>query len=52
MTVVPFTTAPHLAAHPCVAASGRALTHLEVRSLPSSAAPSAGLAICGATGFE
>ena len=45
------TTAPHLAAHPCVAASGRALTHLEVRSLPSSVAPSAGLASCAAAGF-
>jgi hypothetical protein len=47
------TTAPHLAAHPCVAASGRALTHIEVRSRASSAAPSAGLAmtmpITGAT---
>ncbi len=50
MTTVPVTPAPHLAAHPCVAASGRALTHLGVRSLPSSAAPSAGLAISGATG--
>jgi hypothetical protein len=46
------TTAPHLAAHPCAAASGRALTHLEVRSCASSAAPSAGLAMSGATGFK
>jgi hypothetical protein len=46
------TTAPHLAAHPCVAASGRALTHAEVRSRTSSAAPSAGLAMSGAARFE
>jgi len=46
------TMAPHLAAHPCVAASGRALTHPEVRSRASSAAPSAGLAMSGAAGFE
>jgi len=50
--IVPVTSASHLAAHPRVAASGRALTHLEVRSLLSSAAPSAGLAICDAAGFE
>jgi hypothetical protein len=46
------TTAPHLAAHPCVAASGRALTHLEVRSCASSAAPSAGLTMSGAAEFK
>ena len=49
---VPVTTAPHLAAHPCVAASGRALTHIGARSHASSAAPSAGLAMSGATGVE
>jgi hypothetical protein len=51
MTVL-VTLAPHLAAHPCVAACGPALTHVEVRSHVSSAAPSAGLAMSGATGFE
>ena len=46
------TWAPLLTAHPCVAASGRALTHPKVRSHASSAAPSAGLAMSDATEFE
>ena len=37
-------TAANLTADPCVVASGRSLTHLGVRSLPSSAPPSARLA--------
>ena len=38
------TTAARLAGHPFVAACGRSLTHLVVRSLTSSSAPSADLA--------
>jgi hypothetical protein len=48
---VAHTSAPHLAAHPRVGASGRALTHIEVRWRASSAALSAGLAMRGATKF-
>ena len=43
--------AANLAADPRVVAFGRSLTHLEVRSLPSSAPPSARLASFAASQF-
>ncbi len=44
-------SAAHLAAHSCVAASARSLTHLQVRSLTCSSAPSTALAICADSRF-
>ena len=40
-------TSPALVAHPGVAISGRSLTHLRVRSLPSSMAPWPALTMAG-----